>query len=335
MAGCFLALECNTIYLVEMRRIPFAILVFVVVAGCAANHAESAYSGILETDSYDYSAPFSAELAELRVFEGQAVHAGDTLAILDTVLVAAELHSAKAAVEVARAQLADLEAGSDKEKIRAAQAQVESAIAVEEQARRDLERAETLHKQGLIEDRAYEAARLALATATSSLEIAREQLADLKRGARIERISAARSALERAESELTARRKRYDDAFLVADYSGVVDLLPYQVGERIPPGRAVVTLKRPDSLYAMIYVSTLDIAVVSVGDTVDFSVDAAPGKNYLGQIVYLSSEAEFTPRNVQSPDERDNLVFAIKVVALPGQSGLRAGMPADFRLREH
>ena len=119
---------------------------------------------------------------------------------------------------------------------------------------------------------------------------------------------------------------------MIAPERGVVQILPYQVGERIPLSRPVVTLRNPENLWVKIYVPEGDINVVRIGDTLSFSVDAYPERSFAGQVVFISNEAEFTPRNVQSPEERVNLVFAVKVAVVADQQDLRAGMPADFVL---
>ena len=306
------------------------LLLGILAVSCARDSAELSLSGTLESDEIDLLAPFTAELREIRVREGETVNTGDTLAALDTITAASAYHAAVAAAEQARAQLADLEAGSDKEKIRAAEARLTATQATLEQRARDLERAETLHKQQLIDDKSLELARLAHNNADAEAQVAAEQLADLRRGARIDQISAARSALQRAEAELAARKKALQDAFLLAPQRGVVQLLPYQLGERVPAGRSALTIRKSDSLWALVYLPEARLANVNIGDPASFTVDAAPDKQFSGTVVYISPSAEFTPRNVQSADERRNLVFAVKIAVSPGQTELRSGMPADF-----
>jgi HlyD family secretion protein len=110
----------------------------------------------------------------------------------------------------------------------------------------------------------------------------------------------------------------------------MIQFLPYQTGEYVPAGRAVATVNDPQELWAKIYVPEARLSEVSLGQQVRFQIDAAPGQEFTGSVVFIASEAEFTPRNVQTPDERINLVFAVKVSVNPGQPGLRPGMPADF-----
>ncbi len=308
-------------------------ITLMLLSACTKVKTSFTISGTVETDDIDLIAPFSAELLEIRYPEGAMIRAGDTLAILDTTLVVASMNSARAAVNEARAQLADLQAGSDKEKIRAAEARLEQSKASAKQAVADLARATKLHQQGLLDDRSLEQAQLLSANSQQATTVAEQVLADLRRGARVDQIVAAKSTLNRAEAELALRSKNYDDAFLISRHNGVVQILPYQIGERIPVGRPVVTLRDPGNLWVMIYVPESDMDAVEVGAPLSFSVDAYPERDFNGRVVFISDNAEFTPRNVQSPEERVNLVFAVKVVVLSEQKDLRAGMPADFTLR--
>ncbi|MFQ5607048.1 MAG: HlyD family secretion protein [Candidatus Zixiibacteriota bacterium] len=300
---------------------------------CSGDSGQPALSGVLETDDLDIIAPLTGKLLSIAVEEGAGVAVGDTVAVLDTVSVAAAYRAALAAADQARALLADLEAGSDAEKIRVAEARLDLAGETLAQAARDAERAAKLNAERLIDDKTLEEANLAHQNAIASEKIAREQLADLKRGARVDQLAAARAAATRAAEELALRKKSYDDAFLVAEHKGTVQILPYQVGEYVPAGKAVVRLQAADNLWAMIYVPENRLNLISVGAEIRFQVDALPERTFMSQVVFVSSEAEFTPRNVQSPDERLNLVFQVKVAVTSDRGGLRAGMPADFYLK--
>jgi membrane fusion protein YbhG len=317
----------------KLTSLFFPILALVFLLSCADDNKSFTVSGTIETDDIDLIAPFSAELLEIRYAEGAIAQAGDTLAILDTTLVVAALSAAQAAVDESGSRLADLQAGSDIEKIRAAEARLEQARASAKQAKADLARATKLHQQDLLDDRSFEQAQLLNTNSSQAITVAEQALADLNRGARIDQIAAAQSALRRAEAEYASRNKSYRDAFLVSRHKGVVQILPYQVGERIPVGRPVVTLRDPENLWIKIYVPESDLDAVEIDASLSFSVDAYPAREFAGRVVFISNTAEFTPRNVQSPEERVNLVFAVKVAVVSGHQNLRAGMPADFTLK--
>ena len=302
------------------------------LSSCSGRNSELALSGVLETDDYDFIAPFTAKLIEIRVEEGDSVQNGDTLAVLDTVVVAAQRRSALSAVNRTRANLYDLMAGSDKEKIMAAESRLQNAVATLEQARRDLTRAQKLHTDGLINDQSLEQTQLLLQRAVNNERIANGELADLKRGARTHEIDAAEAVLSQAEANLAVLEKQFNDAFLTASINGVVHLVPYQLGETVPAGRSVATVHSNQNLWIRIFIPEDKLDRVKLGDSLNFSVDAYPDSEFMAVISYISTSAEFTPRNVQSRDERLNLVFAVKLIVVDGIGQLRAGMPADFHL---
>ncbi|MBI3873186.1 MAG: HlyD family efflux transporter periplasmic adaptor subunit [candidate division Zixibacteria bacterium] len=300
------------------------------MAGCASRHGKLLLSGTLETDDHDLIAPFTARILAIAVREGDRVKTGDTIAVMDTLPVAAAYRAAQAAQAEAEAKLADLEFGSDREKIRAAAARVDMARSDSAQGERDWRRADSLFDGHLIDAQSYERAKVTRDNAAAATRVAREQLADLERGTRLKQIDAAKAAVAGAAETLRGRRHDFEQSFLVAPHDGVVQYLPYQAGEFVPVGRAVATIQDPDDLWAKVYVPEDRLDEVKVGDSVRFTVDADRRNVFGGTVVFIAARAEFTPRNVQTPDERLNLVFAVKIMVRPGQYALRAGMPADF-----
>jgi HlyD family secretion protein len=302
------------------------------ILSCRGGSDEVLYSGMIELDDYDLMAPFTAELLTLMVEEGDSVFAGDTVAVLDTTIIGAKRAAARAAVERARANLADLEAGSDTERIAAARSRLESAEATLSQTERDLTRINSLHEQNLTDDRTLEQATLSAKTARANRDVALEELSLLERGARSQELQSAGAVLSQTKSEFVVLDRQVEDAFLVAKTNGIIHLIPFDIGEMIPSGRSVVTIHNRELLWITIYVPEADLGRVAVGNTVQFSVDAYPDSSFSAAVVHISSSAEFTPRNVQTQDERLNLVFAVKLKVTSGIGQLRAGMPADVQL---
>jgi|GEM_PF-936777 len=313
-----------------MTRFAVTGLLLAVVGACSGRDGQIVLSGTLETDDHDLIAPATAQLFAIRVREGDAVAVGDTVAVLDTIAAAAAYRAARATANEAQARVKDLEAGSDVEKIRAARAEVEIAQYNRDQAERDLVRSDSLFAAKLIDSRSLEQARLSRDNARAAVTVAEERLADLRRGARVHELEAAEAARDRAVSQLDAARRSHDQLILIAQHDGVIQWLPYQVGEYVRAGRAVVTIHDADKLWARVYLPEEYLNRVSPGMTVSFRVDAHPGTSFGATVVHVAATAEFTPRDVQTPDERLNLVYAIKLTVDPGQEELRAGMPADF-----
>lgn len=312
-----------------LRALCLTAVTTALIAGCARN-GRLILSGNLETDDHDLIAPVTAQILTIRVTEGQTVNLGDTVAILDTIAVAAAYRAAQASEAEAQAKYDDLAFGTDREKIKAARAQLEIAKSNLAQAERDWIRNDSLYARGLVDASTIERFTLARDNAVSSLEAARQNLADLERGARTHQLDAARAALERVSQDRIARQRDFDRLILTATRNGVIQFLPFQAGEYVPAGRAVATINNPEDLWVKVYVPEERLSDVAIGQQVRFEVDAAPGQDFTASVLFIASEAEFTPRNVQTPDERVNLVFAVKLAISPGQAGLRPGMPADF-----
>lgn len=312
-----------------LRTYCLTALTAALIAGCARND-RLILSGNLETDDHDLIASATAQILSIRVKEGQSVSVGDTVAILDTIAVAAAYRAAQASEVEAQAKFDDLAFGTDREKIKGARAQLEIAKANLAQSERDWIRNDSLFARGLVDASTIERFTLARDNAVSSLEAARQNLADLERGARAHQLDAARAALERVSQDRIARQRDFDRLILTASRAGVIQFLSYQTGEYVPAGRAVATINNPEDLWVKVYVPEERLSDVAIGQQVRFQVDAVPGKNFTASVLFIASEAEFTPRNVQTPDERVNLVFAVKIAITPGQEGLRPGMPADF-----
>jgi len=106
-------------------------------------------------------------------------------------------------------------------------------------------------------------------------------------------------------------------------------------GEIAQPGLAVVTLGNPDSLWMRVYIGAPKIGLVRLGAPVEIHSRGVPGRSFAGRVVEIASHAEFTPRAALTEEEQDNLVFGVKVVVEPTGGVLKAGLPADARIRVH
>jgi HlyD family secretion protein len=152
-------------------------------------------------------------------------------------------------------------------------------------------------------------------------------------GPRKERIEGARAQLAQAEAALRVADAQLANTTIRAPFDGVVTVRGREPGEIVPAGSAVVSLMNRDDRWVRIYVSESRIGAVRVGQPASITSDTFKGRSYPGLVVYISSEAEFTPKNVQTREERVKLVYAVKV-RITGDPGyeLKPGMPADVRL---
>jgi len=292
-------------------------------------------SGNIEITTVEASFKIPGRVAERPVREGQVVAAGQVLARLDDQDLKLEIAQRKAQVDAARAVLEELTSGSRKEEIAQAQAAWERAQAEERRARSDFERQKRLYEREVISAREFDLAKTAFEAAEARSREAREFLNLVRKGARAEKIEQARFALEQAQKALEAARTRLGYATLTAPIAGTVLSENIQAGEYVVPGTPIVTLGDVQRVYLRAYINETDLGRVKIGQKVKIATDAFPGKTYEGTITYISPQAEFTPKNIQTHKERVKLVYRIKVDIPNPDLELKPGMPADGEILFH
>jgi HlyD family secretion protein len=162
---------------------------------------------------------------------------------------------------------------------------------------------------------------------------ARERLELLRAGPREDALAAAEADVEQARAALAAARTRLAEARLTSPIDGLVLHKHMEVGETVNPGVPVLTLVDPSDMWLRAYVPETDLGRVKVGQAAAVSVDAFPGRTFPGTVTEIASQAEFTPKNVQTRKERVNLVFRIKIAVQNADGTLKPGLPADAELR--
>jgi len=155
----------------------------------------------------------------------------------------------------------------------------------------------------------------------------------LEAGPRRERIDAQRASLKQSEAALRAVDAALEQMVLYAPFDGLVTQRHREPGEAVSPGAVVLTLMNPSDRWVRIYVREDRIGAVRVGTGAEIRCDTFPAKSYAGDVRFIAPEAEFTPKNVQTTEERVRLVYAVEVQIRDDPDGdLKPGMPADVRL---
>jgi HlyD family secretion protein len=304
-------------------------------AGACADDVDGALdaSGTVEATEADLGFQIPGRVVEVTPAEGDRVAAGDTLARLDAEELEAAVDAADAAVDAARARLAELRAGSRPQELEAARAAVDAALEAEAQARRDEARTRRLHAGGAVSDQALEQAATRLETARSATVRAEQALALAREGARVETLAAQSAVVAQAEAAARQVRASLARTALVAPRAGLVTVRHREPGEILSPGQPVVTVMDPGDRWVRIYVREDRVGRVSLGQGATITVDAFPDRTFTGAVSFIGSEAEFTPRNVQTPDERTQLVYPVKVRITGDEAlALKPGLPADVLL---
>ena len=290
-------------------------------------------SGTVEATEAQLGFPASGRILDVAVLEGDPVKRGQELAHLDTLETAARRRQAAAQAEAARALLLELTRGSRSEEIAQAQAALDGADERLADARRDYDRAKSLREGGNVSEQALEKATVALQVAQSTQAQADEQYRLVRTGPRAERIAAQRAQVAQAEAAVAAVDAVLGNLTVRAPFDGVVTVKNREPGEIVAAGSPVVTVLNRDDRWVRIYVPENRIGGVHLGQAAAITSDTPPRKPYAGQVEFIASEAEFTPKSVQTQEERVKLVYAVKV-RITGDPGyeLKPGMPADVRL---
>jgi HlyD family secretion protein len=291
-------------------------------------------SGTVEATDADLGFQAPGRVASIAVREGDQVTAGEELARLDARELEASLRAANAQLSAAQARLTELERGSRPQELATAEAAARSAAQRAEEARRNAERARTLFDGGAISRQAMDQAETALEVAVAAQEQAEEQLALLREGPRTETISAQRALVEQARANATRVEATLSNAVINAPFAGVVTERHREPGETVQPGAPVLTILDPGDRWVRIYIREDQIGLVQIGLAADIVSDSYPDHAYEGEVVFIGSEAEFTPRNVQTQEERIKLVYPVKVrITGDPDFELKPGVPADVTLR--
>ncbi len=287
-------------------------------------------SGHVEATEVLVSTKVPGTIESLSIDEGSVVTAGQELARLDTTDTRIALDAARADRAQADAELRLRLAGSRVEDVREARAQVARAQADLEGAQKDLDRMEGLLASGSGTTKARDDARTRRDVAQAALDAAKERLQRLEAGSRREEIDGARARLQAADARIEQLEQQLKDAVIVSPTAGVVTEKLSDKGELASRGTGIVVVTDLPNAWLNAYVSEPDLARLRLGQEAEVVTD--DGQARKGRVSFVASRAEFTPKNVQTRDERVKLVYRIKV-ALDNADGLfKPGMPATARL---
>jgi len=313
----------------------FLLAPLVLLGACSGDQADGVItaSGTIETIEVNVASKVSGQVESLAVEEGSRVEPGATLAAIDHATLDIQLRQAQAGVRLAEAQLALLVKGARAEDIKQAEAALAQAEAALKPAEDDARRMRELVRTGSVTPKQAEDAEARLAVATAQRAAAAEALAKVRRLARPEEIRAAEARLAQAQAAADLLAKTIADCTVTAPIAGVVTHKAVERGELVAPGSTVVTLSELDDVHVMIYLTEKEMGRVRLGDSADVTIDAFPGRAFPGRITYISPEAEFTPKNVQTKEDRVKLVFGVKVEIENKDGLLKPGLPADAAIR--
>ncbi len=304
-----------------------------ILSGCSDTHKGMLdASGTLESVDVNVGAKVPGQIVSLLVDEGSRVKAGDTIAVLDQATLKMQLDQAQAGVELARAQYQMLQNGARSEDISSAEESLLQMESTLKNATDDYQRMKSLIATHSVTQKQYDDAQSRFDVAQAQYNTAKQNLQKMRRFARPEELAAAKARLEQAQSGADLIQKQLTDATITAPVAGIVTHKPVETGELMSAGSTVVTVSRLDTLNLMIYVSDTDLGKVKLGGLADVVIDTYPEKSFPAHVVYVSPIAEFTPKNIQTKEDRTKLVFGVKLEVDNHDGILKAGMPADAYL---
>lgn len=247
--------------------------------------------------------------------------------------VKAACDAATKQTQQAEARLRDLVAGARPQELREAEQQVEQAKATLDGARTAVADAQEVYRDRLTAQQQYDSTYSGFQVAQAQVRSAQANLDLIRSGSRVEDVRSLKAARDQARKTADYARELVQDAKLYAPSDGVVKTKSALPGETLSPGTPVVTLADLDHVWIRVYVPEDRYGKLNLGQRVDVTADSFPSETFHGRIVAISSDAEFTPKNAQTPEERVKLVFGVKISLDNPERKLKPGMPGDAAIR--
>lgn len=286
-------------------------------------------TGSIEATQIDIRSEVGGRILKLHFDEGDRIKPEDVLAEIDHEKLDYELKNAQARVKELGARLLLLQRGfRDAEVRKAKEALLEAEVQLQD-ARREYKRIQKLFDGGVASDHEKDRAETAFKAALKQYERAKQDYEIFHEGFRSEEITAAQAAKESAEAYVALAERRIRDATIVSPAKGIVSERYVEQGEIISPGSLLFSIIDLQDIWIMAYVSEKNLGKVRLGQNGYVFIDSFPEKKFPGKVTHISPEAEFTPKNIQTKEERVKLVYGVKVQVQNDEELLKPGMPAD------
>ncbi len=275
-------------------------------------------SGTIEARDVDVGSLVGGRVETVHVDEGASVRAGQPIVTLEPDLLDRQIREQEARVGNARAALAKALNGPRREETE--RARVEWRNAEKERVRQ-----EALLREGLAPQQQYD-------NAAAAARVAKQSYDELARGNRPEDIASARAGLAEQEGQLGYLQRQREELVVRAPADGIVATMDMRPGDLVAANQPVATLLEPGEIWVRVYVPEPQLGLVRVREPVSISVDTFPHRTFPGTVVEIRQRAEYTPRNVQTLEQRGDQVFGVKV-AIGAAPELKPGMAALVRFR--
>jgi membrane fusion protein YbhG len=309
------------------------VLLFQAAVGCSGRRdpGQILASGHVEATHVRVSTKVAGRLETLSIAEGDHVSTGQEMGRIDTVDLRLSLQQAKAERDQAAAELRLRLAGARKEDIAELEAQIASVAVDLANAELDLERMQALLDKGSGTTKARDDAKARRDMTAAKLVSMKEALARLRAGSREEEKDAARARVAAAQARIAQLEQQIKDALITSPLPGVVTEKIAEAGELLQVGSPLGEVTNLADAWLTVYVPEADLARIRFGQEAEVTTDG--GQKRMGKVSFVASQAEFTPKNVQTRDERVKLVFKVKIALENADGVFKPGMPAEARLQ--
>jgi HlyD family secretion protein len=315
------------------RVIIWGVVITAVLGGVGCrnknNREEISASGTIEAVEVSVASKTSGQVLKMAVDEGARVEVDDLLAVVDSASLEIQLRQAEAGVKLAEAQLRLLLKGARIEDIRQAEEALRQAEAGLKLAQAEQTRIAGVFSKQSATAQQKDNADARLAVARAQYEAAKQTLQKWRQLARPEEIQQAQARLEQAEASRDLLKKTISDSSIVSPTAGIVTHRATEQGEFVVPGTILLTIADLEEVRLEIFVPESDLGKLRFGQSADISIDSYPDRVFNGEVIFISPEAEFTPKNIQTKEERVKLVYRVKISVPNPENILKPGMPAD------
>ncbi len=304
------------------------------IFACSGNNRDSMIeeSGTVEATESVISSQATGKIINIIKDEGAQVAAGDTIVLIDHEALDIQLKQMIANREIAKAQLDLLIIGARREDVNQAEQVLNQAEVNFDIAKSDKERMEALIKLNTISQKQYEDATARLNIAQAQLNAAKENFNKIKNIVRPEEVIQARANYQKAEAAVESINKNIRDCCVTSPMNGFVVKKFVEKGETVSMLSSLFKIADLSKVKVTIYVSETELGKIKLRQKAEIKVDSFPDKSFEGKVIFISPEAEFTPKNIQTKDERTKLVFAVKIEIPNPQQELKTGLPADVKI---
>jgi HlyD family secretion protein len=305
-------------------------VVLLLLLGCHQNSSNLVEStGTLEATQIDIRAEVGGKILKLYFDDGDRVKPGAVFAEIDKEKLEYQLQETQAHLRELEAQLAQLQTGFRVEEVKKAQDFFQESKIQMEEAKRDYNRVFKLFQEKVASTDQKDTAETAYKSALKRYEMAKNDYMIYKEGYRKEDIARAQAAKESGEAAIRLIQRSIKDATVVIPAKGIMQVRYVELGELVTPGSILATVTDLQDMWIMAYISEKNLGKIKLGQSAQVFVDSFPDKPFPGKVIYISTEAEFTPKNIQTKEERVKLVYAVKVQIDNTKETLKVGMPAD------